>query len=126
MVEIKILTLNVQGIGQLPKRTDILEYLKQKHYQIYCLQDTHFTSGTDEKLVRARWGNDCYFSLFKSNSRGVAILFDKNFEFKVHSYISDPNGNCLILYVTIDNNRITLATSNYLWPSTMMYHSTKI
>ena len=80
MAEIKFLTLNVQGIGQLPKRTDILEYLKQKHYQIYCLQDTHFTPETDEKLVRARWGNDCYFSSFKSNSRGIAILFDKNFE----------------------------------------------
>ena len=33
MAEIKIVTLNVQGIEQLPKRTDILEYLKQKHYQ---------------------------------------------------------------------------------------------
>ena len=60
--------------------------------------------------MRARWGDDCYFSSFKSNSRGVAILFDKNFEYKVHSCISDPNGNYLILDVTIDNNRITLAT----------------
>ena len=92
------------------KCTDILEYLKQKHYQIYYLQDTHFTRGTDEKLVRARWCNDCYFSSFKSNSRGVAILFDNNFDYKVHSFISDSNGNYLILDVTIDNNRIILAT----------------
>ena len=55
-------------------------------------------------------GYDSYFSSFKSNSRGVAILFDKNYKYKVHSCISDLNGNYLILDVTIDNNRITLAT----------------
>ena len=62
--------------------------------------------------MRARWGNDFYFSSFKSNSRGVAILFDTNFEYKVLSYISDPNGNYIVLDVTIDNNRITLVTIN--------------
>lgn len=74
---------------QLPKRTDISEYLKQKHYEMYCIQDTHFTPGTEEKFVRARWGNYCYFSSFKSNSRGVTILLNKNFEYKLHSSISD-------------------------------------
>ena len=45
MADIKILSVNVQGIGLLPKRTDILHYLKEKNCQIYCLQDTHFSPG---------------------------------------------------------------------------------
>ena len=105
-----MLSCNVQGIGQLSKRMDIFDYLRGKNCQIYCLQDTHFSPGSDEKLVRARWGNDCYFSSFKSNSRGVAILFNKNFEYKVHRYISDLNRNYLLLDITVEDNRLTLVS----------------
>lgn len=110
MAEVNILSVNCQGIGLLPKRTDVLHYLKEKGCQIYCLQDTHFTPGTDEKFVRSRWNSDCYFSSYKSNARGIAILFAKNFEYKVHKSISDPNGNFLLLDLTVQNNRFTLAS----------------
>lgn len=110
MAEIKILSVNCQGIGMLPKRTDVLNYIKERECQIYCLQDTHFNPGEDEKRVRSRWNNDCYFSSYKSNARGVAILFAKNFEYQVHRSVSDPNGNFLILDISVCNNRFTLAS----------------
>ena len=110
MAEIEIISVNCQGIGLLPKRTDVFNYLKEKKYHIYCLQDTHFAPGADEKLVRSRWNNDCYFSSYKSNARGIAILFAKDFEYKVHNSISDPNGNFLLLDLTVHNNRFTLAS----------------
>ena len=110
MAELKILTVNCQGIGLLPKRTDVLHYLKEKRCQIYCLQDTHFSPGVDEKYVRSHWNGDCYFSSFKSNARGVAILFTKTFEYKVHKCINDTNGNFLLLDMTANNNRFTLVT----------------
>ena len=76
MAELNILSVNCQGIGLLPKRTDVLKYLKGKGCQIYCLQDTHFSPGVDEKFVRSRWNSDCYFSSFKSNARVQgALLF---------------------------------------------------
>ena len=110
MAELSILTVNCQGIGLLPKRTDVLNYLKGKGCQIYCLQDTHFSPGIDEKFVRTLWNGDCYFSSFKSNARGIAILFAKNFEYKVHKCINDPNGNFLLLDITAYNNRFTLVS----------------
>ena len=110
MAELKILTVNCQGIGLLPKHTDVLHYLKEKGCQIYCLQDTHFSPGVDEKYVRSHWNGDCYFSSFKSNARGVAILFTKTFEYKVHKCINDTNGNFLLLDMTANNNRFTLVT----------------
>ena len=110
MAELKILSVNCQGIGLLPKRSDVLNYLKERKCHIYCLQDTHFSPGVDEKFVRSRWNSDCYFSSFKSNARGVAILFAKNLEYKVHNSISDPDGNFLLLDITVYNNRFTLAT----------------
>ena len=110
MAELNILTVNCQGIGLLPKRTDVLNYLKGKGCQIYCLQDTHFSPGVDEKFVRSSWNGDCYFSSLKSNARGIANLFAKHFEYKVNKCINDPNGNFLILDITAYNNRFTLAS----------------
>ena len=110
MAELNILTVNFQRIGLLPKRTDVLNYLKGKGCQIYCLQDTHFSPGVDEKFVRSRWNGDCYFSSLKSNARGIAILFAKHFEYKVNKCINDPNGNFLISDITAYNNRFTLAS----------------
>ena len=51
MAELNILSVNCQGIGLLPKRTDVLSYLKGKGCQIYCLQYTHFSPGVDEKFL---------------------------------------------------------------------------
>ena len=76
---------------------------------IYCLQDTHFTKDIENR-VRCEWGFDAYFSSFSSNSRGVCILFNNNFEYKVTGQISDPNGNYLILDVKIDSKQIILCS----------------
>ena len=35
-------SMNVQGMGDIRKRRDVLNLLKAKQYNIYCLQDTHF------------------------------------------------------------------------------------
>ena len=90
--------------------SDVFNYLKGKGCQIYCLQDTHFSPGVDEKSVRSRWNGDCYFSSYKSNARSISILFAKNFEYKVHKSISNPNGIFLLLDLTVHNNRFTLAS----------------
>ncbi len=61
-----------------------------------------------KNLVRARWGNDCYL-VPSINSRGVAVLFNGNLDYKVHQTKHDPNGNFIILDLTIENNKFTLA-----------------
>ena len=60
----------------------MFDYLHSKNYSIYCLQDTHFTED-DENIIRSEWGHDCYISPGRSNARGVAVLFNNNFEYKV-------------------------------------------
>jgi exonuclease III len=56
------------------------------------------------------WGFECFFSSFSSNSRGVAILFNNNFEFKVLNEKKDINGNYLILDVIVEKERFTLVS----------------
>lgn len=104
---VKILTFNCQGLGSVEKRLDVFNYLKSKQCHIYCLQDIHSTK-SNESFIRAQWNNDCIFSSGTSNSRGVAILFSKDFEHTIHKYIADEEGNYIIVDLTVENNRFTL------------------
>ena len=77
MAELKILSFNTQGLGGIKKQKDVFQYLNDKKFDIYCLQDTHFTN-SDEMHIRNRWDGKCFFGpALQSNARGVAILFIK-------------------------------------------------
>lgn len=54
-------------------------------------------------------GFKAFFSSFKSNSRGVAILFNNNCELDVHKRFKDDSGNFLILDVSVDDLHVLLA-----------------
>lgn len=49
-----------------------------------------------------------FLNSYRSNSRGIAILFNDNCEVKVHKKYRDENGNYLILEATIDNLQFLL------------------
>ena len=109
MDKISIVSLNVRGLGDSSKRRDVFNYLQNKNYSIVCLQDTHFSKNL-ENIVMAEWGYKVWFSNFRTNSRGVAILFKNNFEFKVYNQYTDTNGNVLLLDIEISNARMTLVS----------------
>ena len=98
---------------QLPRPRQPQE--KERHFSIFegkemlslFLQDTHFDVNM-EKHIRSEWGYECYFSSFNSQSRGVGIMFNNNFEFKVNKIIKDGNGNFLIVDITTLKRNITL------------------
>ena len=51
-----------------------------------------------------------FFSSYKSYARGVAILFGKNKDYKLHKQISDEIGIIFFLDITVNNQRFTLVT----------------
>ena len=106
MDKINICSLNCQGLGDTRKRRDVLQYLRNKHFSIICLQDTHFTKNI-EKIISNEWGYKAFYNSYNSKSRGVAIFFRNDFEFEVHSTFKDNSGNLLILDIEIDKQRIT-------------------
>ena len=96
---LKIASLNCRGLGGFHKRRDVFSFLREKNFSIYLLQDTHFTCDIEERISR-EWGYDCYFSSFRSNSRGVSILINNNIEYKLINLLKDDDGNILILRIT--------------------------
>ena len=102
------MSCNCQGLGEFQKRRDLFQYLRQQNCSIYFLQDTHFVKKL-ERRIRSEWGYESYFSSYTSQGRGVAILFNNNFDFKINEVIKDQvNGNYLIINLTILNRTVTL------------------
>ena len=72
------------------------------------LQETHVKSESQNHL-RSIWGYNCFTCGHSTASKGVAILFNNTFTYKIHNILRDDNGSFLILDITIFEDRITLA-----------------
>ena len=64
------------------------------------LQDTHWSPELNN-YIASEWGFRAFFSYYKTNSRGVAILLNNTFEFEITNQINDINGNFLILELNL-------------------------
>ena len=106
---IRVLSVNCQGLRNIEKRTDVISYFKERNPSILCLQDTHLTDN-DARIIKHIWGNDVYICGDKTNSRGVAILINNNFEYEVTSQKKDRNGNYLKLVLKLSSMTLNLVT----------------
>ena len=104
---ITICSLNTRGLSCKQKRKDVLNFLKQKKYSIYCLQDTHFTE-KEEKFIRSKWGYEIILNCYSSQSRGTAIFFNNNFEYKVNRTKKDTQGNKIVIEIEMHGKKFTL------------------
>ena len=104
---IKVLSANCQGLRNIEKRIDVLSYFKETNANIVCLQDTHLIED-DIMAVKELWNNDVYINEGKTNSCGVAILLNNNFEYEILSCNKDKSGNYLNLLMKLSLMTINL------------------
>ena len=102
---IKVLSANCQGLRNTEKR-NVLNFLKETKASIVCLQDTHLIE-EDLNLVNKIW-HKCYLHGTRTNSRGVAVLINNNFEYTVDEIHKDTEGNYLQLLLTCGSIKINL------------------
>ena len=107
MAKLSYISCNCQGLGDFHKRKDVFQYLREKKYDVYFLQDTHFDP-KQEKQIRSEWGYECFFSSLNTQSRGVAILLNNTFDFKANIIEADTQGNFIILNVKTIEREFTL------------------
>lgn len=100
---IRVASVNCRGIQSVKKRNDVLHYLKNKNFQILCLQDTHWTR-ENLREIYPLWNRECILNGTKTNSRGVAILFGPDIEYKIEHTYMDDNGNMICLDLLISND----------------------
>lgn len=78
MSNINIASLNVNGARDSKKRAEIYELVKQKHFDVVLLQETH-SDVQNEVNWAMEWDGLSVLSHNNSLSAGVAVLFSKNF-----------------------------------------------
>lgn len=91
---IGISTFNCNGLANTAKRNKICTWLTEKRdIQIVCLQE-------NELKWKSEWRGDIFFS------HGVMILFKKNVDYILHSFIKDNEGRWIVMDLTINNVHI--------------------
>ncbi len=98
-----LLSLNVRGLGNKEKRTQVYQWLKNQNNTFYFLQETHSSSNT-KQLWESEWGQTCFFSGASSNSEGIAILINQSFsKTKVGKHTEIIPGRLQSLEVNIED-----------------------
>lgn len=102
-------TYNVNGLNIPTKRKAVFQHLREVKADISFIQESHSTESTAH-LWQSEWGGQAFFNHHLSNSRGVAVLFSRNFRPTVTKTFRDSHGRILLLDVEIDGAVITLGS----------------
>ena len=105
---VKIGSFNCRGLSSNSlKRRDIFNWIQQKQLDICVLLETHSENNKHAKW-KAEWGGPAWFSSYKSNSRGVAILFKNSFTYVIHEVKYDTGGRFVLIDITLSGKRMTI------------------
>jgi exonuclease III len=106
---INVFSLNVNGLGDSIKRQAVFQKLKKKGPGVFLLQETHSSEKSFTQWSQQWESKNIFFSHGTSNSKGVAILFSKNYQFEIKQELKDKEGRFLIIDVLINDRVYTIA-----------------
>ena len=115
MMPQKLVTLNVNGLADLQKRTIIFNYLKMLNADIYALQETHNSTQEDETNWSREWGGKALWSRGTRRSRGTAFLFRPSLDIDIETTNRDHEGRVIASKIFI--NGIELNIMNIYAPT---------
>ena len=82
--------------------------MRDLSFETFFLQETHSTRES-QQMWSNEWGYKIYFCHGKSNSGRVCILFKPSCGITVHSMHRDEDGRILVLIVSYENMKFTIA-----------------
>ena len=99
MTALKIASFNVAVLQHPMKRKLLFQFLKGKNYNIVLLLETHIALSVSKIVANGMGG--IYKPHGRTNSRGVCIMFSKNFSYTCSKIASDNLGRYLILIIDL-------------------------
>ena len=105
MADVRIISFNVRGLRNSLKRKKLFRMLKEKKYDVICLQETYVTEDVIEQWKK-EWGGEIIYSVGTRNSRGQLILIRPQFS---HTWSTElVRERVLIVKVTVGNKEIAI------------------
>ena len=114
-MDLKVYSLNTNGLGDRVKRQAVFDKLNGKGPAIFMLQETHCTPSMEPVFKRQFGSNNMYFSNGSSNSNGVITVISKDYDVNVISTSNDSDGRFLIL--DIERNGFIYRLGNIYAPT---------
>ncbi len=114
-MDIKLCSLNVNGLGNKCKREKIFSWIKQNNFSICFMQELHCTLENNGQWEK-QWGNDLFLSGNSSNSTGIGIFLNLNCPYDVIEHNEIIQGRLQLLKINLLNNT-TLTLINIYGPN---------
>ena len=105
---LKLISLNVNGMAEKPKRTKIFNFLRMLRADIYFLQETHNANQTDENNWGNEWGGPTLWSRGTRHSKGVAIFIHPRVTNNVLRTLADNDGRIIAAKVAVEGIELNL------------------
>ena len=102
---LRLFSLNVNGLRSTVKRKSVFRYIKEKQFDIACLQESYVTDDVSEKW-KMEWGGDFVSNNFNSHSCGQIILLRKNVFDNV--VVLKSSRRILVVQVKFQNKKIII------------------
>ena len=104
---LKIASLNVNGLSSPVKRSRVLAKMKKDRTQVVFLQETHMSKQEHEKFKKFGYTNSFFSSCKNSRRRGVATLLSNSLNFDLIKERRDNDGRYIIIKGRMDNVLVT-------------------
>ena len=105
---INIGTININGLINKSKQLSLTKFCRERNIMITFLQETHISTKEQMHQFNRYFGGKTFWSFGTSYSRGVAIIFDSRFSFRLLNFRHDYEGRLLVVNVEIGTQKYTL------------------
>lgn len=109
MADLRVFSLNVRGLRNSSKRKKVFRMLKEKKYDVICLQETYITEDVTEQWKK-EWAGEIIFCQGTRNSRGQVILIRSNFP---HTWSIELISDRILIVKVLLGNRETAIVNVY-------------
>lgn len=104
LMAVSLASVNCNGLRDKSKLVNMFSSFSLKKFDIICLQETFWDDYFVDSFVNFKWDGDIYLSNADNFRKGVAVLFNKNFDGKVLSAREIVKGRALELCIEIDDH----------------------
>lgn len=108
MSRLSLATCNVNGLKNDKKRKAFFTLFRSSNYDIIFLQETHCHLRQEQTKWGMEWDGQSIWSMGSNKSRGVTVLFNRNYNFCFENVIIDMNGRYIVFDLSVADKKYRL------------------
>ena len=98
----------MSGLKNSKKRHNLFYWLRKRNSDIVFLQETHCHSSNFEYKWSREWDGQSVWAYGTNNSKGVAVLFNRNYAFNFKTICKDTDGRLIVVDLDIQDKQFRL------------------